>query len=107
MSVARSNSVELFDGTFTFTPAVGMHVRGDEWSWDCILMKGERQEPIPGFDGAEFTIATHRTGSQRHINVILTGKKPAWKWGANWLRCNLVFVGDCEPDEVVKGWIRI
>lgn len=109
MSVAttRTNSVQLFDGTYTFTPAVEMVVRGDEWRWGTPLKAGQCQEAIDGFDGADFTITMPHSGVRRHVNVVITGRKPAWKWGDRWLRCNIVIVGDCEPDTVVKGWIKL
>jgi hypothetical protein len=40
------------------------------------------------------------------VNVKITGKKTVMYNGACWLRCQIEFVGDCEPSTFCHGFIK-
>lgn len=108
MSVAttRTNSVTTVYGR-EVSPKVGMAIEGDGWRFGYTLLDCEQKEPVPGFSGADFRIESMTTGESRAVNVAITGRVPTTRLGSHWLRCKITFVGDCEPDTVVKGWIKL
>ena len=40
------------------------------------------------------------------VNVKVTGKTPVRYNGDYWLRCQIEFVGDCEPSTFCSGFIK-
>ncbi len=108
MSVAttRTNSVTTVYGR-EVSPKTGMVIQADQWAWGARLVDCEQKEAIPGFAGADFRVEMWNTGVSLAVNVVITGRVPTRRAGDYWLRCKIVFVGDCEPDTVVKGWIKL
>lgn len=39
--------------------------------------------------------------------VEYTGRKPVVHGDATWVRAKITFVGDCEPDQTARGWVRV
>lgn len=43
------------------------------------------------------------------VRIEITGRRAQFRNadGSAWLKCRIVFVGDCEPDTYGKGWVRL
>lgn len=59
----------------------------DDWA------AAEYRMPVKGLDLA--------------VNVEITGKTRVFWNGGSFRRAQITFVGDCEPDSTVKGWVRV
>lgn len=62
--------------------------------------------PCDDWDEAEFRFPT--SVCDIACNVEVTGRKPIWLGSrGTWIRIKVTFVGDGEPDEVVRGYGRL
>lgn len=89
--------------TLTDEPAVGSYVQLDsgrgEWLLGC------------DWDGAQFRfpnpVTPWRESRALAVNVEVTGRVLQWRDGGAWMRVKVTFVGDGEPDQVVRGYMRV
>lgn len=79
---------------------VGTYVEPDNWGIGEVLKPG-----LAGF--CDYYLPTHSGGPVKElgVNVEITGRTRQRRCGGWYVRCRITFVGDCEPDTVVKGWV--
>jgi hypothetical protein len=78
---------------------VGTYVRPDGWGLGNCLTAG-----LEGF--CDFYLPTNSGGPIKEVavNVEVTGRTMQRREGSYWVRVKITFVGDGEPDVVVRGW---
>lgn len=95
----------MIETVISDTPQVGSFVRLDGRTF------GENLLPCDDWDKAEFRwpnpIREWRESRAIAINVEVTGRVIQWKDGGGWLRVKVTFVGDGEPDQIVRGYMRV
>ena len=81
-------------------PTVGTFVVCDEWAHGAVL------NPCDDWDKADFRLPGHVPFA---VNVVVTGRTLQNPFGlaTTFVRCKVVFVGDCAPDVEVRGWMEV
>lgn len=81
---------------------VGSVIRVDNWKVSEAL--------LPGDDFSPFRIPTHCGGpiTSVAVRIEVTGRSIQYQgWMGKRVRVRVVFVGDCEPDTCVGGWLLL
>lgn len=83
------------------TPTVGTYVKPDGWAFGERLTEGD--------SFSTFRLPTGSGGPIKSlaVEVEVTGRTIQRKWDMRLVRCKITFVGDCEPDTVVRGWLEV
>ena len=79
---------------------VGTYVEPDGW--------GIGNKLNPGLEGfCPYYLPTNSGGPIKElaVRVEITGRSRQRRHGGYYVRVKVIFVGDCEPDTVVKGWV--
>lgn len=101
-------SVEIYGRTFT--PKVGDYVvLGDKLVGECLLPGDETVDS--GYRGCQFRwpVNLHPIDTVA-IDVKITGRTLQYRphQGTTlWVKVRVTFVGDCEPDTHVDGWLCV
>jgi len=61
---------------------------------------------VEGYDGCDFRFPIN-FGPIKDVacNVKVTGRTLKNRGGSHWTRCQVEFVGDCEPSTFAGGWL--
>lgn len=92
-------------------PQIGSYIEPDRWSYGNKLVASD-------WDEAQFRLLTqYRAGGaytptpsgyvEVAVNVEVTGRTLQRRKFGLWVRVRITFVGDCEPDETVSGWMIV
>ena len=82
------------------TPRVGSYVVPDGWDFGSLLQPSD-------WDAAPFRLPSARYPTESWaVRVERTGTTLQRRQGGDFVRVRVVFVGDCEPDTEVRGWMR-
>jgi len=83
------------------TPQVGRYVKPDGWFLGANLTAGDSFSP--------FRLPTNSGGPIKclAVRVEVTGRTLKRVAGLRVVRVRITFVGDCEPDTVVGGYMEI
>ena len=113
-STNETKQVEIWCGIkVDVAPAVGSCVRlGDSLATAKMgerLLDGDDFYTDDGYDGCDFRFPISATGPIKDVacNVKVTGRKTTRRFGDEWVRVTVEFVGDCEPSTFVKGFMLI
>jgi len=86
-----------------YEPKVGDFVKPDGW------YIGECLKPSDGFSDSGFPGCQFRLPAgidyKLAVNIRITGRKVRYSSGFPRYRCEIEFVGDCEPSTFARGWI--
>ena len=79
---------------------VGTYVEPDGWRIGNQLLPG-----LPGF--CDYYLPTNSGGPIKElaVDIAITGRTRQRRCGSYYVRCRITFVGDCEPNTVVYGWV--
>lgn len=112
-TTVETKRVELFCGIeIDVTPAVASCVRLGESLGSArigeILHKGD-DFSCEGYAGCDFRFPALYGGPIKDVacNVKVTGRKTTRRFGDEWVRVMVEFVGDCESSTFVKGFMLI
>lgn len=85
-------------------PEVGDVVTLDGRSVSDALMEGDDFFDS-GYPGCDFRLPAPAPVHSVAVNVRITGRSWQWKDGASRVRCQVEFVGDCEPSTFRGAWL--
>ena len=86
-------------------PQVGDAIQGDEWRWAEQLEESDGFHDS-GFPGCQFRVKLPSHDVKVAVNVKVTGKPKLNRPYNNWKsRCQIEFVGDCEPSTFSGGML--
>ncbi len=107
MSTTNTTEIPTFDGVYFETDAstiTGAVVRMDDGRL-FVAKRVDEARVDAGFAGCAF-----RLGLRHHeiaINLRITGRvEKTWN-RSGWIRCEIEYVGDCEPSEFTRAWLRV
>jgi len=85
-------------------PKVGDTIQGDEWQGDFHRLEADSGFKDSSYKGCQFR---YRTRDNYFIgcNIKVTGEPHDIGRGRYKSRCQIVIVGDGEPDHSFRGWI--
>ena len=82
------------------TPKLGSFIKPDGWPMGSCLVAGD--------SFSEFRLPTHQTViASLAVRIETTGRTLQRKHGDLMVRVRIIFVGDCEPDTVTYGYMRV
>ena len=86
---------------FNVTPQVGRWVKPDGWPIGASLIDGDSFSPL--------RLSTNSNGPVKSlaVRVETTGRTVQRVSGLRVVRVRITFVGDCEPDTVVGGYMEV
>jgi hypothetical protein len=106
----QTKSIKIWCGiNIDVTPVVDCCVKlGDKLA---SAKMGERMLPgddwaIEGYDGCDFRFPL-AFGNTRAVNVRITGRTTTRRFGDEWVRVEIEWVGDCEPSTFAKGFMLL
>lgn len=90
------------------TPVIGGVVRRGKRTISDVLLEGDKFCDS-GYPGCQFRIKLWIDGPIKSIavNVKITGKTWTKYNGSFWVRCQIEYVGDCEPSTFEQGWYKV
>lgn len=99
MSHSRSNTVKNLVAPAKVSAKVGSYVETDS------RKMGEALLACDDWDEADFRYPS--VCGPIACNVHVTGRTVQYRGGTRWVRCQVEFVGDGEPNTCVSGWILL
>jgi len=113
-STVETKRVELWCGIeIDVTPSVASCIRiGESLSAARIgeiLHEGDDFTIDDGYAGCDFRYPAQYGGPIKDVacNVKVTGRKTTRRFGDEWVRVRVEFVGDCKPSTFAKGFMLI
>ena len=82
-------------------PKIGRYVCPDKWSiGECL---------IAGDNFSSFRLPTNNNGPIKSlaVEIKITGRTLRRVNGIRCVRVKIIFVGDCEPNQVCGGWMEV
>ena len=107
MTTSTTTEIPTFSGIYyEFS---GQTIDGAVIRMDDGRIFGAKRTDEPRMD-AGFAGCQFRLGLRFHeiaINVRITGRVEKTWSRAGWMRCEIEYVGDYEPSEFVRAWVRV
>ena len=84
------------------TPQVGRYIKPDGWRFGELLQKGDNFSTFRLPTGSKFGVTSLA------VEIETTGRTLQRREGeGGWVRVKITFVGDGEPDTVVRGYMKV
>jgi len=103
--VSQPATVKRYGQTLTVEPVVGSIVKLDNGRCEAMLAGEDFVDS--GFAGCDFRFPLPNAGLEVAVNIHVTGRTVQQRNGAEWVRCKVEWVGDCEPSTFCGGWLRV
>jgi hypothetical protein len=101
-SQTMATTFSLRDGS-TWTFGNGSFIKPDGHRVGECLQQGD--DPVDsGYRGSDYRYPGTVNVA---VNVKVTGRTVQWRDGASFVRCQIEWVGDCEPSTFSGGWVKV
>jgi hypothetical protein len=77
----------------------GMYVKPDGWSVGQFLISGDSFSALRLETG-------HTVIESLAVEIEITGRKFRYLNGSRFIRVKIIFLGDCEPNQETRGWMK-
>lgn len=88
------------------TPAIGKRIVPDGWG-NLGNTAGSQLIACDDWDKAEYRLPSPYWNYETAVNIEVTGRTIQTIGGCYGIRVKITFVGDYEPDVIVRGWMEV